>query len=403
MSKRILFVDDDPMVLTGLQRSLRSMRAEWEMVFVNGGQQALHEMEQRSFDIIVTDMRMPVMTGAQLLEEVKQRFPHCFRIILSGQADQEAILRSVDPTHQFLAKPCETAELKTRLERAFAVRELLENGELRAVVSQLEAIPSLPKLYVEVTSELQKGDPSIPRIAELVSQDMAMTAKVLQLVNSAFFGLRCQVSSAMQAIQMLGLDTLRALVLSTHVFEKFRSNSLGEAEMSYLWKHSLVVASYAKKIAALEKVDRQTMDACFTAGLLHDSGKLVLSSALSNRYNEVLALVRKGGCNLFAAEKQILGCSHAEVAAYLLGLWGLPPAVIEGVAWHHEPLRTSYEGFSTVITTHVASVYHEQKDPFWMHDRTPLDTAALERCGCLKREEAWRTVLEDPVETWSAL
>jgi len=403
MPKRILFVDDDPMVLSGLQRSLRSMRAEWDMVFVNGGHEALHEMEQKLFDIIVTDMRMPVMTGAQLLEEVKRRFPHCFRIILSGQADQQAILRSVDPTHQFLAKPCDTAELKTRLQRAFAVGELLHNEELRAVVSQMEAIPSLPKLYLEVTSELQKGEPSIPRIAELVSQDMAMTAKVLQLVNSAFFGLRCQVSSAMQAIQMLGLDTLRALVLSTHVFEKFRSSSLGEAEMSYLWKHSLVVASFAKKIAALENADRQTMDACFTSGLLHDSGKLILSSALRQRYNTVLALVREGGYTLFAAEKQVLGCSHAEVAAYLLGLWGLPQAVVEGVAWHHEPSRTRCNSFSTVIATHVASIYHEQKDAFWMQDHTSIDTAALERCGCVEREEVWRTVTEQPIETWNVL
>jgi HD-like signal output (HDOD) protein len=403
MSKRILFVDDEPMVLAGLQRSLRSMQAEWKMVFVNGGAQALKEMAQEPFDIIVTDMRMPLMTGAQLLEEVKRRFPQCFRIILSGQADQETILRSVDPTHQFLAKPCQTSELKMRLQRAFAVRDLLKNEELRAVVSQLEALPSLPQLYVEVTTELQKGEPSIPRIAELVSRDMAMTAKVLQLVNSAFFGLRCHISSAMQAIQMLGLDTLRALVLSTHVFEKFRSNSLGEPEMSYLWKHSLVVASFAKKIAELEKANRQMIDDCFTAGLLHDSGKLILSSALAPGYSEVLELVRQTGQSLFWAENQVLGCSHAEVAAYLLGLWGLPETVVDGVAGHHEPWRSSVSEFSTVIATHVASIYHEQQAAFWLQDRTSMDVEALKKCGCLEREKGWRQVATEPVETWDAI
>src|ERR1700751_643330 len=107
MSKRVLFVDDEAMVLSGLQRSLRPMRNEWEMAFVNSGAEALQLMEHEPFDIIVTDMRMPVMNGAQLLEEVKRRFPQCFRIILSGQADQETIMRAVDPTHQYLSKPCD--------------------------------------------------------------------------------------------------------------------------------------------------------------------------------------------------------------------------------------------------------------------------------------------------------
>lgn len=332
MSKRILFVDDEPMVLSGLQRSLRAMRDQWDMAFVNSGLEALERMEQEPFDIVVTDMRMPVMTGAQLLEEVKRRFPQCFRIILSGQADQETIMRSVDPTHQYLAKPCDTDELKKRLLGAFAVRGLLKNQELQAVVSRLEAIPSLPSLYIEVTQELEASEPSLTRIAKLVSEDMAMTAKLLQLVNSAFFGLRCRISSPMQAVQMLGLDTLRALVLTTHVFDKFHSKVLGEAEVSYLWKHSLAAASYAKQIATSEKADRQLVDDCFTAALLHDAGKLILASAMQKKYGEVLRVAQHGDKKFIEAETEILGCTHAEVAAYLLGLWGLPEAVIDGVA-----------------------------------------------------------------------
>jgi len=399
MSKRILFVDDEPMVLSGLQRSLRLMRTEWEMEFVTGGVEALQLMEQKSFDIIVTDMRMPVMTGAQLLEEVKRRFPQCFRIILSGQADQDTIMRAVDPTHQFLAKPCETSELKRRLGRAFAVRSLLKNKELQAVVSRLQALPSLPALYLEVTRELENPEPSVSRIGQLVSEDMAMTAKILQLVNSAFFGLRCRVSNAVQAVQMLGLDTLKALVLSTHVFDKFRTGILGEAEMMYLWKHSLAVAGYAKQIAVLESADRQTVDDCFTAGLLHDSGKLILSSALGNLYQNVLALVRETGKGLVVAETEVLGCNHAEIAAYLLGLWGLPEAVIDGVAWHHDPAGSLQSRFSTVITTHIASIYHERQASSWIQDRTALDVAYLASIGCTVREETWRQVVQEPTES----
>ena len=395
MSKRILFVDDEPMVLFGLQRSLRSMREEWEMAFVTNGLEALQLMESQPFDIIVTDMRMPVMTGAELLDQVKRRFPQCFRIILSGQADQETILRAVDPTHQYLAKPCDTTELKKRLTRAFAVRGLLKNEELQAVVSRLEALPSLPSLYLEVTRELENREPSLPRIGRLVSEDMAMTAKILQLVNSAFFGLRCRISSPKQAVQMLGLDTLRALVLTTHVFDKFRTHSLGEEETSYLWKHSFAVGSFAKHIATSEKADRQLVDDCFTAGLLHDAGKLILAFTMEKKYLLVLEAIRKNGTKLIAAETEILGCNHAEVAAYLLGLWGLPEAVIDGVAWHHAPSRSMQTGFSTVVATHVASIFHDQQCPFWMQDDVPLDVEYLNQNNLAGRELIWRRQVDE--------
>jgi putative nucleotidyltransferase with HDIG domain len=394
MSKRILFVDDDPMVLSGLQRSLRSMREEWNMAFTTSGPEALKLMEQQPTDIIVTDMRMPIMTGAELLEEVKRRFPQCFRIILSGQADQQSILRAVDPTHQYLAKPCDTEELKKRLTRALAVRSLLKNEELQAVVSRLEALPSLPSLFLAVTQELETSEPSLPRIAHLVSEDMAMTAKILQLVNSAFFGLRCRISSPMQAVQLLGLDTLRALVLTTHIFDKFHTHTFGEAEIAYLWEHSLAVGSIAKQIAESEKADRQLVDDCFTAGLLHDAGKLILASAMENKYQHVLGAVRKNGKKLIAAEVEILGCNHAEVAAYLLGLWGLPEAVVDGVAWHHQPSGSSRTGFSTTVAAHVATVFHELQSPFWMQDDIPLDVEYLNQCGLAARERSWHQLVE---------
>jgi HD-like signal output (HDOD) protein len=397
MSKRILFVDDEAMVLSGLQRSLRSMRNEWDMAFVTSGAEALRQMEQAPFDVIVTDMRMPAMSGAQLLEEVKRRFPQCFRIVLSGQADEESIMRAVDPAHQYLSKPCDANELKKRLARAFTVRGLLRNAELQAVVSRLQAMPSLPALYIEVTNELENDEPSITRIANLISEDMAMTAKMLQLVNSAFFGLRGRVSNPVQAVQLLGLDTLRALVLSTHVFDRFRSGSeiLGEQEVAYLWKHSFVVARFAKHIAAIEKADRQTLDDCFTAGLLHDSGKLILSSVMGEQYQTALELVKRQEKGLIDAETEILGCTHAEITACLLGLWGLPEQVIEGVAQHYCPVGPGQPGFSTVLATHAATYFHEQQAQFWMRDGSSLNLEYLTQCGFGDREETWRNKVHE--------
>ena len=392
-SKRILFVDDEPMVLSALQRSLHSMRKEWEMVFVGGGLEALQLMERDPFDIVVTDMRMPVMSGAHLLECVKLRFPQCLRIVLSGQADREMIIRSVDPTHQYLTKPCDVTDLKARIARAFAVRELLQNPELRGLVSKMEALPSLPSLYVALSNELKKDEASIDTIEQLISEDMAMTAKILQLVNSAFFGLQCRVSSARQAVQLLGLETIRALVLSAHVFDKFPSDILGDGDLSYWWKHSLAAANYANDIAKLERVDKHLAEDCFTSALLHDTGKVILASILDSKYRKVLMLVKSAGKGLMDAEVEILGCSHAEIGAFLLGLWGLPENVIEGVAFHHQPSRSFQSTFSTVAATHFASILQEEQQNFWMQDRTPLDTDFMHRIGCADHEATWRSVV----------
>ena len=400
MLKRILFVDDEPLVLMGLQRSLRSMSKDWEMVFANGGADALEAIGRQAFDIVVTDMKMPGMDGAQLLEEVKKRSPHCLRMILSGQADQETILRCVNPAHQYLSKPCEGEELKTRLLRAFALRDVLGNPDLKDVVSRLDSLPSLPSLYLELTAELRSPQPSLAKVSRLISADMAMTAKILKLVNSAFFGLRCQISDAARAVALLGFDIVTSLVLSTHIFSQFQTTLLTDADAQYMWEHSLASASYAKRLALHEHAEQRVVDDCFTAALLHDAGKLVMASALHAQYKTVLESVRTEGIGLYEAERAILGCSHAEVAAYLFGLWGLPAPIIEAVAWHHAPSESQQSKFSPVTAVHLASIYHEQKSAYWMQDRTPVDCDFLSRAGCLEREKAWRKHLDgDETET----
>ena len=394
MAKRILFVDDEPMVLDGLRRSLHSMRGDWEMVFVTSGREALESMAGQSFDIVVTDMRMPGMDGAQLLEEVKKRSPQSLRMVLSGQSDRGTILRSVNPTHQYLSKPCEGEELRARLMRAFALKDLLENPELKGLVSRLDSLPSLPSLYLELNEELRRSEPSLAKVAKLISADIAMTAKILQLVNSAFFGLRCEVSKAYHAVELLGMDIVRALVLSTHVFSKFETDVLTDADVQHLWQHSLRCAASAKKIAALERCPQALMDDCFTAALLHDAGKLIMASALRGQYKSVVEIAKSGDKGLWEAEREVFGCGHAEIAAYLFGLWGLPASLVEAVAWHHQPSSIMQSAFSAMAAVHVASIYEEQKKQHWMNDRTPIDFNFLERIGCREHEALWKTSVE---------
>jgi HD-like signal output (HDOD) protein len=394
MAKRILFVDDEPMVLSGLQRSLRLMRSEWEMVFAAGGNEALAAMDKQPFDIIVTDMRMPGMDGAELLEQVQKRSPLTLRMVLSGQSDRETILRSVNPAHQFISKPCEGEELKSRLIRAFALKDLLQNPSLRGLVTKLDNLPSLPHAYLQLTQELRRPEPDLHRIDELIGADMAMTAKILKLVNSAFFCLPCEISGASHAVKLLGLDTLRTLVLTAHVFEQFQSSLLTADDVQQISDHSLAVSNSARKIARLEHADQPTQEGAFTAGLLHDAGKLILASTLADRYREVLEYREEADIGLHAAEHELLGCSHAQVAAYLFGVWGLPGTIVEAVAWHHEPVGSLSMKFSPLAAVHVASAYHDERNSSRLRDRTPIDAAYLAGIGCAEREQAWRSELD---------
>ncbi len=395
MAKRILFVDDEPMLLAGLKRSLRLMRSEWEMVFAAGGDEALAAIGRQTFDIIVTDMRMPGMDGAQLLEEVQKRSPQTLRMVLSGQSDRETILRSVNPAHQFISKPCEGEELKSRLIRAFALKDLLQNPGLRELVTKLDYLPSLPQVYLQLNEELRRPEPSLQRIDELIGGDMAMTAKILKLVNSAFFCLPCEISSASHAVQFLGLDTLRTLVLTAHVFEQFQSRLLTADDVQQISDHSLAVSSSARKIALFEHAERHIQEESFTAGLLHDAGKLILASALGEQYAKVLEHREKADVGLYAAERELLGCSHAQVAAYLFGLWGLPSTIVEAVAWHHDPAGSLSVKFSPLAAVHVASAYHDEKSSSRLRDRTPIDAVFLAGIGCAEREKEWRKLDAD--------
>lgn len=394
MTKRILFVDDEPMVLSGIQRSLRSMRNEWDIEVASGGAEALKIMADSPFDVVVSDMRMPGMDGAQLLDQVKTRFPRTVRFVLSGQSDRETILRSIGPSHQYLSKPCDVEELKQKINHAFALRELLENPHLKEIISSLQTVPSLPSLYVAVTDALRLSDVTIAKIASLISQDMGMTSKVLQLVNSAFFGLPCQVSDPQQAVSLLGIENIKALVLSVHVFSELEGGST--QELAFLWPHSLQTAAFARAIARAQGSKQNVEDEAFAAGLLHDIGRLVLASACGPQYERVLRMRSERHTGISAIEQEVFHCTHAEVGAYLLGLWGLPDSIVEAVAWHHSPSGAGLSAFSPVIAVHVADYFDQQRHSYSTLNENPkLDDELLARLGLQDRLKVWLSRCQD--------
>jgi HD-like signal output (HDOD) protein/ActR/RegA family two-component response regulator len=394
MNKRILFIDDEPRVLQGIQRGLRGMRAEWETEFANSGAEALETMAQAPFDVVITDMRMPGMDGAQLLELVKVRYPRMVRIILSGQSDRETILRSVGPSHQYLSKPCDLDELKQRLMSAFALRDMLDDPRLKEVIGQLKTVPSLPALYIAVTEALRSPETPISKIGDLIAQDMGMCAKVLQLANSAFFGLSCHISSPQRAVSLIGIENLKALVLSVQVFSDLGSNFA--QDLGFLWDHSMNTANFAKAIAGVEQASRGVMEDAFTAGLLHDVGRLVLASAFGSEYQQVLKRAAEPGTLLARCEADAFGCTHNGVGAYLLGLWGLGDSIVEAVAWHHDPAHAKPASFSALIAVHAADYYDNQ---FHFHPpsngESVIDEHLLTQLGLEPQLASWQKACQE--------
>jgi HD-like signal output (HDOD) protein len=389
--RRLLFVDDEAMVLSGLRRALHGMRQEWNMEFVESAAAALQALDQAQYDAIISDMRMPVMDGAELLEQVKQRHPDVVRVVLSGQSSREAIFRSIAPAHQFLSKPCDPQELVTRLGQAFSMRDLLSNQSLKTVVSGLRSIPSLPALYEELTAVLHREDPSLAQIERIISKDVGMAAKILQLANSAFIGSRGQVSSLIQAISLIGTETVRTLVLSVHVFSSC-DNSEVAAYLPALWDHSIAVGSLAQRIATSQGCPKAAVEESFTAGLLHDVGKVIFLSEMAGKYRKILG-TNPGA--ILASELEHLGCTHPQVGAYLMSIWGLPTHLVHAVAFHHSPSQTAETQFSSLTAIHVADAIASATDTSTLNQDIEMDFNYLDRLKLRERETLWRSFHEE--------
>lgn len=391
MSKRhILFVDDDPNLLAGIRRLLRSLRNDFELEFAHNGREALEMMEGTAFDVVVSDMRMPGMDGAELLKKIQELYPCTIRIMLSGQADEDAILRTVGVVHQFLEKPSDPDMLKSILIRASALYNLLADDNIKEIVSRIESLPSLPDIYIRLQQAMISPNVSVAEVAAIIEKDMAMSAKVLQLVNSAFFGMFQPVESPARAVALLGLDTIKGLTLGVHVFSEMKNVSK-LFSLNKLMQHSIAVATCAKKIASAETDNKTIIDHSFIAGILHDVGKLILASRLPGQYDQAIMLAREQHISLREAEIQIFHTGHGRVGAYLIGIWGMPGAVVEAIAFHHCLEDYPEHAFSPALAVHVANaLYHEKRtDEEGVQD---LNLAYLEKLGLSDRIEVWREI-----------
>ncbi len=352
----VLFVDDEPNILKGYKRIFHGKRKSWHIHFADSGAAALRLLEDTTVDIIITDMRMPGMDGARLLNTIRLRYPHIIRIILSGQSDEEEIMNSVQATHQFLAKPCNAAAIEQAIERSVSFKEKIGNGNIQKIISRIDRLPSLPELYLEIEALLKKGDFDLSALSDIIEKDMAMTASILKLVNSAFFGIPRKVSTMREAVSYLGVTLIKSLVLNHSLFSVSATGNLSQGFIKQLWEHSNETARFALCIAQRCFDEQATIDEITLAASVHDIGMLILANNLPETFRELLQRSAATTLPLPEIEREVMQATHAGVGAYLANLWSFPPAVVELILHHHDTAIN----YKPLFVLHVADVSAQQ-------------------------------------------
>lgn len=389
--KRILFVEDNAMLLQMYSMMLRREREDWEVTTAADAVHALALMRQSRFDVIASDMRMPGMSGLELLEEVRKNYPQTSRIIISGIDDQQEIAESLSSTHQFLPKPFDVKTLKAILGRLVGLDAYLKDERIKTVVGRMRSMPSFPTLYLQIMKEIESPNSDIKTIAEIVASDPSLTAKTLQVANSAALGLTQKVHDPFAAVQQLGMNTVRSLALSAHVFSSYEPPKSKGLDIGALWDHLMKTGQQARKIMLGEQADPAEAEAACTAGMLHDMGRLMLAENLAEDFQRALALAEERDAPLIETEMEVFGATHAGVAAYLLGLWGLPASVVEAVAFHHTPGLSDLKEFSPLTAVHVANALEpETCQHAATGKQSGLDLHYLAALGLEDRVDGWR-------------
>ncbi len=397
--RRLLFVDDEQEILDGLRDALHRYRREWRMRFAHGVEEALAMLAIEPADVVITDIHMPVSDGGGLLAQVQELYPSTIRIVLSGCGDTQVVARAATVAHRILAKPCDPEDLARVVRRSCALQELTEQAELFRAAAAATTLPSRPGLYMAITEAVLDPRTRPEDIAEIIERDTAMTAKLLQLANSAFFGIGRTINRVRDAVVYLGADTIKALTLSAEAFSKLTPTGLDGFSIDAFQNHATLVARIAARIAP----EGATHQDAVTAGLLHDIGHLVLIADDSRRWQQRHDEAERLNVPLHQVELEHDGITHATIGAYLLSLWGLPDGVVEAVAGHHDPGSVPAPALDAVAAVHIADALAHECEAQRGDGVTCglLDLEFVQRLGVASRLREWRVLARAAAEAGS--
>jgi putative nucleotidyltransferase with HDIG domain len=387
---RILFVGGDRAWFDQVQRDMLALQPNWLCWHAADVPQGLKTLSAAAFQAVV--MASQAADAARLFDWVEQLLPETIRVARCDMRDRLELSEWTRSGVVAVGEELDATGLASSLKRVSQMRGWLADPAIKNLVPALRKFPVVPRLHAQVTEQLSSATGSLETVAQLIAQDPVMAAKMLQIVNSAVVGLAREITDVSEAVMYLGTERIRSLILVTGVFSQFEDVKCPGFLLEPIWSHSLEVGAFARAIALAETKAPKTAEAAFTAGLLHDIGKLVLAANLPDKYSAVLQLRARQRKSEPEAELQILGTTHADLGAYVLGTWGMPLPLLEAVAWHHCPARSENTAFSLLTAVHAANVFARQKASGGDGGSSPdgLDLEYLARLGLSDRPDAWR-------------
>ncbi len=334
--KYIAFIDDDCRILDGIKRMLRRERSRWDMSFFESEELFFAQHQKKNFDIVVSDIRMPKTNGVELLQKVKNLSPATIRIALSGFAQEELLLESLQVSHQFIAKPAECDEIIRTIELSLSVEQLINDPGLKSAVGAIDSIPTLPVVYSRIMQVLASEGCTFKQVGAIVAEDVALSANVIRIVNSAYFGLRRHIESVEQAASILGMDTIKNLALSGSVFKAFCSDQVDTRAIVTLNSLAQQRSRLMRKFTAAAPLSGRTKDHCQVAALMSVLGELICL-AFPDKLSSIT-----------------VGCiQHPAIGAYALSIWGMPQAVVAAVMWQRDPGGSQYDELGPIAVLHA--------------------------------------------------
>ena len=393
MSKRILFFAGDPVEREAIQTELCASEEGWEKCMASTFDEAVAALRSDSFDAIVVAHHAD-KSSAKLLNWAAEHHPRVARLIMADPEEREDVLRGVVATHQFLAKPVTPVVLAGTIESALLLSGSLPNEVLLTLAASIKAFPPMPSLYFKVMAELKSPDYSAQTVAEILAKDLAMTTRLLQVINSGLYGLPRRITDLTEVVNLLGQEAVKSLVIGIHVFLQHDHIKPLYFSISQIWQHSTAVAAGARLITQMETGSAERAAEAYTAGLLHDIGKLVLANNFEAQYNAVQKAARDLHQSLWEAEVKEFGVSHAELGAFILGRWGMPMTLLEATAWHHQPGRSASQEFTALTAVHIANALeHELHGSKDSGSPSTLDRFHIEALGLTDRIDVWKECL----------
>ncbi|BCZ45079.1 two-component system response regulator [Clostridium gelidum] len=354
MLKTILFVDDESQILRSIARIF--MDTEYEIITAESGKEALVILENQKVDVIVSDMKMPNMTGYELLSQAKKRFPNIVRIILSGFSDERIVFDALQKNiaKLYILKPWENDVLINTIEKVFQIENVLRNNKnVLKLVNNAEELPTIKTSYQKILNVIESEE-EIYKIVEAIEYDNSIVIKLLHIVNSSYYAVK--TGSIKRVVAFLGLDNIKNIVIASAFIDGLTFNDKDNKRLEVLWEHAFI-ANRIISIIYKEFLNKKIPETEMNAGLLSNVGIIFMIHSFHDKYMEILQEVEIQHTSLIELENKAFGTNHQEIGGYLLQWWDIPLPIVEAALYHHNPFDDNIINKQIVFAAHIAEKY----------------------------------------------